>query len=315
MKDPVFLSAYNRGVQGSGVDYGWHWRVHVGLWAASSAAKLDGDFVECGVNRGFMSSAIMHLLDWNSRAHTFYLLDTFAGIDTRYLSDRDKELGVEQRRDAELASGFYTTDIEAVRKNFAQWPKAKIVVGPIPETLDQVDCERIAFLHLDLNCSMPEVAALDAFWDRLVPGAFVLMDDYAYDGYLSQKVGIDDFARVRNVDVLALPTGQGLLLKPAAEKNIRYGKGRCALRHQRSPLFKTAISGIPIKGYLHTNVHSILHSTLCFYGTRNLEPSSRLGPTPAGVRFGSRITCGLTASTVMSGRTTCKQWRLHRMIG
>jgi hypothetical protein len=37
----------------------WHRRVHVGQWAAACAAKLDGDFVECGVNRGFLSSSIM----------------------------------------------------------------------------------------------------------------------------------------------------------------------------------------------------------------------------------------------------------------
>ena len=56
-------TAYARGVIAVGSDYQWHWRVHVGLWAAFSASKLDGDFVECGVNRGFLSSAIMEDLD------------------------------------------------------------------------------------------------------------------------------------------------------------------------------------------------------------------------------------------------------------
>src|SRR5262249_47604202 len=50
MDDPAFRKAYQRGIRAAGDDYRWHWRVHVGLWAAACAARLEGDFVECGVN-------------------------------------------------------------------------------------------------------------------------------------------------------------------------------------------------------------------------------------------------------------------------
>src|SRR4029079_9184251 len=56
MRQPNFVRAYDRGIKAAGSDYNWHWRVHVGLWAAFLASKLPGDFVECGVNRGFLSS-------------------------------------------------------------------------------------------------------------------------------------------------------------------------------------------------------------------------------------------------------------------
>src|ERR1700728_938830 len=60
LDDPDFRKAYQRGVKAArNRDYGWHWRVHIGLWVAYSASKLKGDFVECGVNHGFLSSAIM----------------------------------------------------------------------------------------------------------------------------------------------------------------------------------------------------------------------------------------------------------------
>ena len=55
LNDPVFQSAYARGVQATGMDYQWHWRVHTGLWAAHGASQLEGDFVECGVAKGFLS--------------------------------------------------------------------------------------------------------------------------------------------------------------------------------------------------------------------------------------------------------------------
>ena len=47
--DPGFVRAYARGIAAAGEDYDWQWRVHIGLWAAASAARLEGDFVECGV--------------------------------------------------------------------------------------------------------------------------------------------------------------------------------------------------------------------------------------------------------------------------
>lgn len=212
MADPAFQRAYARGVQAA-QDYSWHWRVHTGLWAAATAAQVPGDFVECGVNRGFMSSAIMEFLNWHTQARTFYLLDTFRGVDERFLSEEDRVTGVSERNIRDIESGFYTFDVDAIRSNFSEWENTKIIVGAIPETLPNVSSDRIAFLHLDLNCSLPEVAAADFLWDRLVPGAVILLDDYGYIGYRSQKIGMDEFAKRRRISILSLPTGQGLIVK------------------------------------------------------------------------------------------------------
>lgn len=215
MADPSFRRAYDRGVCATGSDYQWHWRVHVGLWVATCASRLPGDFVECGVNRGFLSSAIMDYLNWDSLGKHFYLLDTFKGIDERFISAEDKAAGVLQKNRANLASGFYANGIDDVRKNFAQWKNLTLIEGAIPETLPQVRADKIAYLHLDMNCSTPEVGAADFFWERLVPGALMLLDDYAYRSHRPQKVAMDQFAETRANKILSLPTGQGLLIKPA----------------------------------------------------------------------------------------------------
>lgn len=209
MRDPAFIAAYERGAHAAG-DYDWHWRVHIGLWAAESASRLEGDFVECGVNRGFLSSAIMQYLDWNNAGKTFYLLDTFSGLDPRYAAE-----DANRRSTENLESGFYVRDADAVRQNFAEWKNVRIIVGAVPETLEQIDTEKIAYLHLDMNCPEPEVAAFEFLWERLVPGAFVLLDDYAYRGYSSQKSAMDAAASKKQVRIASLPTGQGLLIKPA----------------------------------------------------------------------------------------------------
>jgi SAM-dependent methyltransferase len=214
MDDPAFQKAYERGIRAAGEDYRWHWRVHVGLWTAACAARLEGDFVECGVNRGFLASAIMDYLDWDSLGKQFYLLDTFRGMDERFISPEDKASGAMERNAQNLASGFYVQGIEEVRANFSQWKNVSLIEGSIPETLPQVRAEKIAYLHLDVNCSVPEITAIRFFWERLVPGAFVLFDDYAFYGYVSEKIAADRFAQEKGIKILSLPTGQGLLVKP-----------------------------------------------------------------------------------------------------
>jgi len=104
MESPTFKAAYQRGVTAAGTDYSWHWRVHIGLWAAAMASKLAGDFIECGVNRGSLSSAIMQFLDWDSLAKQFYLLDTFRGIDERYVSNEELASGVIEKSKAAICT-------------------------------------------------------------------------------------------------------------------------------------------------------------------------------------------------------------------
>lgn len=212
--EPRFRDAYLRGVAAVGSDYGWHWRVRVGLWAAAHAIQVDGDFVECGVNRGFLSSAILRYLDWARRDRDFYLLDTFAGIDPEQISEDERADGVLDKNAERLSSGFYTDSVEPVRKNFAEWPRVHIVQGSIPATLDRVPSPRLAYLHIDMNCAPPELAALAHFWPRVSPGGLVLFDDYAYAGFEAQKPALDAFAREQAVEILPLPTGQGLIIKP-----------------------------------------------------------------------------------------------------
>ena len=211
-----FLEAYARGVQAAGSDYGWRWRVHVGLWAALHASKLSGDFVECGVNRGALSSAIMRHLDWNTIGITFWLLDTFAGIDPRFISDSEREAGVMEGSRAMLDSGFYVDQVESVRSNFSEWRNVRIIKGAVPDTLSQVDAKAVSYLHLDMNCAPPEAAAAEFFWNRLAEGGVILLDDYGFPGHRAQLEAMDAFASSKKTKVLALPTGQGIIFKTPA---------------------------------------------------------------------------------------------------
>jgi hypothetical protein len=208
MDDRRFIKAYERGVKAVNIDYHWHWRVHMYLWAFQQAMKLEGDFVECGVYKGFMMSAAMTYTDWNSKNRKAYLFDTYDGIDADLLNEEEKEIGREEQ-----FKEMYQDVYKSVKKNFKEFSDVTLVKGSVPSTLDNVEIKSVAFLALDMNNTVPEVAALEYFWPRMKKGAICLMDDYAYAGYLPQKKALDEVAKKFGAEIASLPTGQGLLIK------------------------------------------------------------------------------------------------------
>jgi hypothetical protein len=218
LRDRRFLAAYRRGMmsghhigreRGSEDDIHIEWRVHVLLWAATCAVRLEGDFVECGVNTGIFSLAVCDYLDFNRTGKSFFLFDTFAGIPEEQITDEEKGLG---RTEENPRS--YSECYETARRNFAPFPQARLIRGKVPDTLATVSIPRVCYLSIDMNIVQPEIAAIEFFWDKLSAGAPVILDDYAWSNYAPQKEAMDHFARKKGVSILNLPTGQGLLLKP-----------------------------------------------------------------------------------------------------
>ncbi len=77
----------------------------------------------------------------------------------------------------------------------------------------EVSSEKVCYLSLDMNIPQPEIAAAEYFWDKLVPGAVILLDDYNWPKCKDQKAAFDDFAKRYGTTVLSMPTGQGLMIK------------------------------------------------------------------------------------------------------
>jgi O-methyltransferase len=208
MREPRFASAYEAGkAVGVWQNADIHWRAYVACWAAAKGAALEGDFVECGVYRGSISRMVMDYVGFRRMPdRKFYLLDTFSGLVEKYISDEEKRQG---RR-----AGVYEETFEAVRSTFADIPNVEIIRGTVPDTLPEVRSQKVCYLSLDMNCAEPELAAAEYFWPRLSSGAVIVLDDYGFAGHHEQKKAMDGFAASVGVEVLSLPTGQGLIFKP-----------------------------------------------------------------------------------------------------
>lgn len=213
MRDPRFVETYQAGMENGNPGTRIEWRVHVALWCASQARRLQGDFVECGVHTGILSASVMTWLDFAREAsRRFFLFDTWAGIPVEQMSEAEKRLGVENmNRKYQNGDALY----ESAKAKFARWPNAVLVRGRVPESLEAMrDSRAVAYASIDLNVAEAEMGAIEFLWPRMVSGGMVLLDDYGWAPHVNQKAAWDAWAARNGVMILALPTGQGLILKP-----------------------------------------------------------------------------------------------------
>lgn len=197
LSDEKFSAAYEKvralyGPENADV----RWRVYLLVEIARHASRLDAAFAEFGTYRGADTFMVLSMLG----NREFFCFDTFAGIPTEHLTERENAEG--------FAGRLSNTTVEDVRRRL-HWPGVELVVGDVFDTLPVTETGPLAFAHLDLNAAGATEASLSYVLERLVPGGAVVFDDYGWDGYEDQRVAIQGLLGDR---VMALPTGQGLFL-------------------------------------------------------------------------------------------------------
>lgn len=206
MYDERFKNSFETAIREGHTETGtkkYAWITYVACWAADIGKNLEGDFVECGVGRGRLSRTAMEYIDFGNLDKKFYLIDTYNGFDRRYLTDKEKE-----------KYHPYLDMYDTVKKGFSKFPNAVVVRGSVPDVLKNISVKKVAYLSLDMNCMIPEIAAADFFWDKMSRGAVMILDDYGRISFEEQHNAFDKFAKNRGIPILCLPTGQGLIIKP-----------------------------------------------------------------------------------------------------
>ena len=169
----------------------------------ANALELVGDIVECGTWHGG-SAAIMAAAcrddDWLDR-RSFWLFDSFQGLPAPGEQD-----GMNERR--RFFPGWCTGDMARVQQIMVAHgvspDRLHIGAGWFEQTLPTAAVEQIAALHIDVDWYASVKTVLHAFYDKVVPGGFIVFDDYgqwpgcrtAVQEFL-QRVGVMDQAIVR----------------------------------------------------------------------------------------------------------------------
>ena len=115
------------------------WRTYIVCWLANHVKSLDGDFVECGVNTGAYSRAVIDFIKFKETQKKFYLFDTFSGLDENLVSDSEKDAGIKNY------FGSYKDVYKQVLETFSGF-NVDVIKGSVPSTLTNCNIVKICYI-------------------------------------------------------------------------------------------------------------------------------------------------------------------------
>ncbi len=150
----------------------------------------------------------LKLVDFEGSNKKFFLYDTFHGIPEDLATDAEKA-NTKIKNET-----LYKNDVlEVVKGVFAPYSRIEFVVGRLPETIALSGIKKIAYASIDLNSAVAEMGVAAEIWDIMTLGGMIVLDDYGFQGHEEQNKAWNNFAKSKGRTILALPTGQGILIR------------------------------------------------------------------------------------------------------
>ena len=170
---------------------------------ARSVVDLPGMAAECGSYTGASAWFIANELQETD----IYLFDSFEGLPTPGRQDASPP-GVQQWQAADFA-----VSEDLILKNLSAFNNVRIMKGWIPERFPEVADKRFKLVHIDVDLYQPTLDSLIFFYERLVPGGIIVMDDYGFENCPGAYSAANEFMETRPENIIHLPTGQGIIIR------------------------------------------------------------------------------------------------------
>lgn len=173
--------------------------------AFKMVADLPGSIVELGVYKGeslLLFGKLLEIFNPNDRSCAVIGFDNFAGFAPLHDKDGGADPSV-----GRVAGGWspaaHRDELLGLINAFdhdrmvGQKPRIRLVEGDIRETAPKFAADnpglRIRLLNLDCDMYEPTLAGLRAFYDRLVPGGIVLLDEFAFEAFPGESRAVEEF--------------------------------------------------------------------------------------------------------------------------
>jgi len=195
-------------------------RLQATVALALLASKLNGDFAETGVYSGGTSILMAKVMIAHSRK-VLWAADSFQGLPpedvTAELAAR-KEYSMQKlppvKSSKEGNAGEYSSSRQVFEQNLARSglgnnARIKVLQGWFNETLPRAPIQKLAFLRLDGDIYVSTRDALEALYDKVVPGGYIYVDDYG--SYTGCRDAVNQFLLQRHaaVQLHAIQEGNG----------------------------------------------------------------------------------------------------------
>ena len=171
---------------------------------------IPGDVVECGSARGGSAALMALTLQRLGKRRKIWLFDTFEGLPAPTANDPDFEI-------ADLFTGSCIGPLDEVRGMFERLNVSEgveFVKGLFQDTLPVTPISQIAILHIDCDWYESVKVCLDQFYDKVVPGGVIQLDDYGF--WKGARRAVDEFLERRGIqaDLQRLDYSGRSLVKP-----------------------------------------------------------------------------------------------------
>ncbi len=154
--------------------------------------NIPGDVIECGVCNGGTAALLARFATRSRLNRTIWLLDSFQGMPETTPEDGDA---------AKAHIGKEVGDPARVKKVLgdvgANMNRVRIVPGWFQHTFTTVSASEIALLNIDADWYESVKLCLETFYDRVVPGGFISLDDYGH--WPGCRRAVDEFFQVRQL--------------------------------------------------------------------------------------------------------------------
>jgi O-methyltransferase len=152
------------------------------------SADIAGDIVEFGCYIGTTSVPMGRRLMTTSRA--LYVYDSFEGLPEKSSQDQSPA-------GMQFIAGELLASKKQLIKNFKQAgvPLPSITKAWFSEVIPQQVPPSIAFAFLDGDYYRSVLDPLKLIWDRLTPGAIVIVDDYANEALPGAAKAVNEWLR------------------------------------------------------------------------------------------------------------------------
>lgn len=165
---------------------------------------MPGDIVECGVYKGSSLLSFARFLETfapGDRTRKVLGFDHFRGLADRSVKDGlDERVGnTSEGWNPALFRDTLFALVDAFNKDsfVPQRARIELVDGDVRETAPAYVADnpglRVALLHLDMDLYEPTLAALKAFWPRILTGGVVLLDEYAIREWPGESEALEEF--------------------------------------------------------------------------------------------------------------------------
>ena len=188
-----------------------HKRLRGVVKVASSAAarNLPGCFVECGVYKGGSAAVVCSCLWKTDPGKPVHLFDVFTGMP---------KPGDNDPKEAWEDVGKFVSSPDLVRQTFRSCglpvDQLHIHQGLFEQTLPDFKPAPICYLHVDCDWYEPVKMVLEKFYDHVVPGGTIVLDDYGH--WSGCRKAFDEFAKARGIaaPLTAIDYTSHFFLKP-----------------------------------------------------------------------------------------------------